>query len=490
MKMRNRTWRPAALGVLALAGCTGDLLDAAHAGSLRILIRTGGIDLPATYLVEVDGRGAQPISPNSPLDVRWLDAGNHTVAVREVASNCRLDGAAMQTVQVASSDLTQVTFAAVCLAAWGVIQVEVAGLTSVGLARGMAYSLSLDGTVRPIQATGPGVSFKVAGGAHTIALSDLPSRCALPAEGSRVVTVGSGGPVRDTVWVRFDLACSPANTSVRRLVFARNLGTRSYLYAVNGDGSGLRPLMEGDHPAVSPDGRHIAFEQNGDLYVMTSELGEIRRLVGGAQEATWSPDGQRIAYTSTVDHAIHVSRFDGASPPVRLTNPGGEDWDLAPAWSPDGRQIAFCRWEWLEFQTVWIVNLDGTGEARAARQGTAPGGHTGQVWWAAWSPVWSYDHRIAFTGPDGAGGILSPPFRQWVFVMQRNGGEPRGIVSPEPLSFIESVDDWSPDGEWIALTLWTPQGSMVHLLGDEGVLIPLGIEGPSRAAAFLHAGVP
>lgn len=62
---------------------------------------------------------------------------------------------------------------------------------------------------------------------------------------------------------------------------------------------------------------------------------------GLQQDASWSPDGHRIAYASDRlgNTDIWIQAIDDATPPVRLTSSGANDWQ--PAWSPDGRTIAF-----------------------------------------------------------------------------------------------------------------------------------------------------
>lgn len=55
------------------------------------------------------------------------------------------------------------------------------------------------------------------------------------------------------------------------------------------------------YPALSPDGRQIAFAYRGDLYVVDAEGGQARRLTSGASHdfaPVWSPDSRTIAYAS------------------------------------------------------------------------------------------------------------------------------------------------------------------------------------------------
>jgi len=94
-------------------------------------------------------------------------------------------------------------------------------------------------------------------------------------------------------------------------------------------------------PAVSPDGREIAFASGGDIWVVPSSGGEARALVSAPSTESrpvWSPDGSRLAFisTRTGDGDIYVLTLrTGAL--ARLTFADGQD--QLDAWSRDGRWI-------------------------------------------------------------------------------------------------------------------------------------------------------
>ena len=77
------------------------------------------------------------------------------------------------------------------------------------------------------------------------------------------------------------------------------------IYAVNPDGSGLRYLTTGMDPALSPDGKQVAFTRwqgqnngvSGSLWVINVDGTGERQVAGGANQAkspTWSADGSQI----------------------------------------------------------------------------------------------------------------------------------------------------------------------------------------------------
>jgi plastocyanin len=102
------------------------------------------------------------------------------------------------------------------------------------------------------------------------------------------------------------------------------------------------------NPAVSPDGKKIAFasnrdaEHDGEIFVMGIDGSNPVQLTHNTvldQEPTWSPDGKQIAFESMRDGVseIYAMNADGSGQ-TRLTTSTGS-W--LPAWSPDGTTIAF-----------------------------------------------------------------------------------------------------------------------------------------------------
>lgn len=116
----------------------------------------------------------------------------------------------------------------------------------------------------------------------------------------------------------------------------------------------LAPLSSAFRP---PDGRQIAFvrESIGGLWVIDVAGGDPRLLIDNPppenrdfRYARWSPDGSLIAYPSTIgdgeQYRIFVASGDGTDP-RRLSTAGGVWVEQDLRWSPDGKHIAFNRWQ-------------------------------------------------------------------------------------------------------------------------------------------------
>jgi Tol biopolymer transport system component/imidazolonepropionase-like amidohydrolase len=95
---------------------------------------------------------------------------------------------------------------------------------------------------------------------------------------------------------------------------------------------------------VSPDGRSIAFDLLGDVYVMPASGGEARRIVGGMSfesQPRFSPDGRHIAFLSdrTGVENLWIANADGTEPKaVSSDGPTNDRPQImsSPAWAPDG----------------------------------------------------------------------------------------------------------------------------------------------------------
>ncbi len=189
------------------------------------------------------------------------------------------------------------------------------------------------------------------------------------------------------------------------------------LYVVNADGSGQKLLREESAfhlwgPAWSPDGQHIAVS----FVTRSGDQGELYLLDRAGQN------------------------------PTALTHNGRNNFD--PAWSHDGKQIAFLSQQGKDVTTaeLYVINADGTNERRLTQ-------NQAQEYGAAWSPD---DHQIAFgTKADG----------DWqISVLNADG------TNPHPLAVRAngSAPTWSSDGQWLSITSERDGNADIYVLTADG----------------------
>jgi hypothetical protein len=220
------------------------------------------------------------------------------------------------------------------------------------------------------------------------------------------------------------------------------------------------PLASGNSPTPYDKGR-IAYAgghySGGVILTMAPDGSDRTELTSGfdhagsashpfpAYEPAWSPDGKQIAFRGFWGRGevsdIFVMDADGSN--VRRLTTGGAD---QPAWSPDGTQIAYASTD-----AIYAMNVDGSNV-----HPITPLTHGGE--WHN-NPTWSPDgSAIAYTmAVDGHTQIFSYSFgdsreRQLINV-------PNGAIDPS----------WSPDGSTIAFSLINDQKlDEVYLMNADG----------------------
>ena len=173
-----------------------------------------------------------------------------------------------------------------------------------------------------------------------IDLTDL----AISDDGSLVVFVRGHAPNRNG-WI--------ANPS------SNPAGAQRTIWEARTWGGPARQLAEGGAPVLSPEGAHVLYVKDGQIYqANTSKSPAARRGVGQAAERSpqkpfitafgdngspvWSPDGTRVAFVSNRGDHTFIGVYDVRTRNVLYVAPS-VDHDTSPSWSPDGRQLAFIR---------------------------------------------------------------------------------------------------------------------------------------------------
>jgi Tol biopolymer transport system component len=250
----------------------------------------------------------------------------------------------------------------------------------------------------------------------------------------RLPSIGVG-PTGGPAW-------SPSGKS---LFYADVSGRQDFeLYSIGPRGGRLRQLTRNNvddfDPAFSPDGRRIAFargrhgESPSSLYLMDADGGHVRRLTrspGTDTSPSWAPDNTRLVFGRSGAKGGGYHEIDILDTRTGQVQPLVSGQVADPAWSPDGRLIAFALHARRHTKLV-VVRPDGL-DARTLFNGAADA--------FVVRPSWSPNGRsIAFAlgGSD--------------LVVSRRGGRARTLSCPFPGGREGGLGrvSWSPDGTALA----------------------------------------
>jgi Tol biopolymer transport system component/uncharacterized protein YjbI with pentapeptide repeats len=278
-----------------------------------------------------------------------------------------------------------------------------------------------------------------------------------------------------------------------------NLG----LWTMDADGSNQTQLLDSaaSDPAWSPDGTKIAFtrmveesaaasatpESIPSIVVMNADGSGQRELLDApASDPAWSPDGKKIAFSKSTPGAlssIYVMDADGSGDPKRLTTERVAR-DTDPAWSPDGTKITFQSTRpgtpeplplppnqtgsLLSNTEIYVI--DACCEESDTNK---PQPLTGSIGWNA-DPAWSPDGtEIAFTYMSFRRtctyGCETVVRTTDVYKMDADGCGKRRLTPADPDNeHPEQGPAWSPDGKQIAYVRGSTASSAIYKIDSDG----------------------
>ncbi len=250
--------------------------------------------------------------------------------------------------------------------------------------------------------------------------------------------------------------------------------------AFPGQNGRLAVSAGGDIWTVRPDGTGAVNLTNTDGGVRNEEA------------PAWSPDGRRIAFQASEANGVNVFVMDADGGNVTPLTADGQS--QAPDWSPDGRRIVFARGN-----AIAVMNADGSG-VHAITDGAV---FEGQPSWApngrriafvsqreGPNELWTMDpdggHRVRLTpgvsvatsdwSPDSSRIAVEAPVQQALLIIGATGGVIREIPEtrfPGLSDNPSSFPAFSPDGTSLAF-----EG------GDEGTLHTFRLNGTRHMSMF------
>jgi Tol biopolymer transport system component len=229
-----------------------------------------------------------------------------------------------------------------------------------------------------------------------------------------------------------------------------------------------------------PDSRHMAvafdrFDEPEQLYLFDSETGNLRELTSGMETGTSpavSPDGRRIAYVQeSRDNDLVEIMLDGSGTRPFLTTARAE---RSGFWLPGGRELVYISNANGPFQ-LWSRNTeeqrsrpllssgnDGLSVGRLDRVVPAPDGERFAV------ELWGPEHTIR--------------------IMRRSGGR---AVRIDAENQDHHSPSWSPDGNWIAYARVRPEAQLMKVPAGGGAPVAISkanVQGGPTQVAWSPAG--
>jgi Tol biopolymer transport system component len=258
------------------------------------------------------------------------------------------------------------------------------------------------------------------------------------------------------------------------------------IYVANIDGSARELIVRGveDHTTLSwsPDGQRLAFsgghKRVAEIFAVNIDGSGIKRLTyppGGRRRGvddylenpSWSPEGNLIAFDGAREETrglmlphIYVMRADGTGV-RRITHGYALQW--LPAWSPDGRKIMFEQFAGIpkpsriDFWHPTLVDLYTINPDGSGKQKLARiKNEDFHCACAVWSPDGT---KIAYE----AEGVRGRPD---IYVMNADGSDRRQLTNHRAR---DENPDWSPDGTEIAFYSERVGNAEIYVMNADGL---------------------
>ena len=143
---------------------------------------------------------------------------------------------------------------------------------------------------------------------------------------------------------------------------------------------------------LSPSAARALFAARGEILTVPAEKGDARNLTNTMtvmeRDPAWSPDGKSIAYFSdeSGEYQLHIKNQNGMGDPVKIALGEKPGFYFSPRWSPDSKKIGYTD----SHQTLWYIDVS---EKKPVKVDKDPFWGVGVL-----MPAWSPDSRwLAYT---------------------------------------------------------------------------------------------
>jgi len=199
-------------------------------------------------------------------------------------------------------------------------------------------------------------------------------------------------------------------------------------------------------PVFSPDGLRLAFvaadasEQASQIHIINLDGSDEVELARNSIDPAWSPDGKQLLFSHSnadiLDYQLGILPASGRGTMKQLTEESSGEFNgkVAPAWSPDGKRIAFTWTSGMQWH-ISVMNADGTAIQLIPKDSQFGG-----------RPRWSPDSgKIAYAAWNAEG----------IYVMNADGSNIVSLTNGKPMSGGSVV--WSGDGSRLVFSTDEPK---------------------------------